>query len=74
MAGKRSTRLMTIGDVSRYLGKLINKVERGETEGSQAGRLAYIANILISALKDGPLEDRVTKLEKQAADIEQGKS
>jgi hypothetical protein len=63
MAGKPNVRLETIGDVSRFLGKLINKVERGQVDGGTAGRLAYIANILIGALKDSELEGRVKKLE-----------
>ena len=63
MAGKRGVRLKTISDVSRYLGKLINQVERGEIESGTAGRLGYLANILVGALKDSELEERVNKLE-----------
>ena len=63
MANKEHERLETIGDVSHFLAKVINRVNRGEIESNTAGRLGYLANILISALKESELEDRVKKLE-----------
>lgn len=63
MAGKPNIRLDTIGDVSKFLAKLINQVNRGETSESTAAKIGYLSNILIGALKDSELEDRVKKLE-----------
>ena len=63
MAGKRNTRLKTIGDVSKFLAKLINQVQRKEIEDSTASKLAYISNILIGALRDSEIERRIEALE-----------
>ena len=65
MAGKKTVRLKTIGDVSQFLGKLINEVRREEIKESTASKLGYLANILVSTLKDAELEDRVQRLEQQ---------
>ena len=68
MAGKRAAKLHTITDVSRYLAKLINRLDRGEIEQSKAGKLAYMCNILKSCLEAGDLERRVEDLEKVSYD------
>ena len=69
MAKKK--RLKTLEDCRRYLAGLINRVESEEVEGQTAGKLAYIANILISCIKDSDLEKRIAELEKR---LEGGKS
>lgn len=65
MAGKRSVPLRNITDVSRFLAKLINQLNRGEIEESKAGKLGYLCNILKSSLEAGDLEERLEALEKQ---------
>ena len=67
MAGKRAEKLHSITDVSRYLAKLINRLDRGEIDPAIAGKLGYLASILKSCLEAGDLEQRVEALE---ADLE----
>jgi hypothetical protein len=57
-------RLKSLEDCRRYLAGLINRTESGEMDQQTASKLAYIANILISCVKDASLEERVTRLEK----------
>ncbi len=61
-------RLKTIQDVRRYLGTLINRLEEkvgADLDPVTAGRLAYISNILLGAIKDSDLEARIEKLEQE---------
>ena len=58
-------RLKTLGDVRRYLANLINRVEDGQMDQARAAKLAYVSNILISCIKDGDLESRLEKLERE---------
>ncbi len=60
-------RLKTIEDVRRYLADLITRTEQGDVEPALAGRLGYLANILIGCIKDGDLERRIGELEELAA-------
>lgn len=57
-------RLKTLEDCRRYLAGLVNRTEGGEMDQQRASKLAYIANILISCIKDSDLEARITRLEK----------
>jgi len=65
MTGKRNIRLKTIGDVSRFLAKIINQVNRDEIDVAKASKLGYLSNILLGAIKESGLEERVTQLEKK---------
>lgn len=56
-------RLKSLEDCRRYLAGLINRVEDQDVDQQTASKLAYIANILISCIKDSSLEERITKLE-----------
>ncbi|MFZ2447505.1 MAG: hypothetical protein WAW37_14210 [Syntrophobacteraceae bacterium] len=59
-------RLKTIADVRRYLANLINRLEERNGEDLDpklAGRLAYIANILVGAIKDSDIENRISAIE-----------
>jgi hypothetical protein len=40
-------------------------VDAQELDAQVAGRMAYISNILLKAIADGELENRVTALEKR---------
>jgi len=42
---------------------LVNRTEDGLVEPQVAGKLGYLINILISAIKDSDLEQRVQNLE-----------
>lgn len=69
MAGKRAFRLRSVQDVSVYVARLINRVERGEVDPTVAGRLGYLSNILKGCIEVGDLEARVARLERQ---VEEG--
>jgi hypothetical protein len=56
-------RFNTLDDCRRYLASLINRMESGEVDSKEAGKRAYVTNILISCIKDGELEKRVEELE-----------
>jgi len=65
MAGKRSVKLRSADDVVRLLGRIINGILRGEIENEKGGKIGYLANILLRALSQNELEDRVEALEKK---------
>ena len=58
-------RLKTMGDVRRYLANLINRTEAGEVEPGLAGRLGFLANILVRVIEGSDLESRLKALEKR---------
>jgi hypothetical protein len=61
-------RLKSISDVRRYLATLINRLEEGagdKLDPALAGRLAYICNVLLGAIKDSDIEDRIRVLEEK---------
>jgi len=63
-----SKRLKTISDVRRYLASLITRLEEsagGVLDPALAGRLAYISNILLGAIKDSDIERRIQILEEK---------
>jgi len=63
MAGKRTVKLETIGDCHRFLAKVINRYNREEIDSAQAGRFAYMVNILVGIIKDNDFEKRIADLE-----------
>lgn len=58
-------RLKTLEDARRYLAGLVNRVESKEIDPQVASKCGYIVNILISAIKDSDLEQRIAELEKR---------
>lgn len=58
-------RFKQIGDVRRYLSSILNRIESGKLDPAIGGRCAYIANVLAGCIKDGELEARIAKLEKE---------
>ncbi|MDZ7337392.1 MAG: hypothetical protein ONB30_02495 [candidate division KSB1 bacterium] len=65
-------RLRSIQDVCRFLSRLINEARVGETEVGKASRLAYMANILLGALRDSKLEDLEARIEKLELERQRG--
>jgi hypothetical protein len=65
VAGKRAIRLNTLGDVRKLLTRVINGLLRDEIDGGKAGKVGYLANILIGAIERDDLEARVKTLEEQ---------
>jgi len=55
--------LQSTNDVSRLLAESINQVRRGQLAPRLATAIGYLANILLAALEQGPLEDRLSALE-----------
>ena len=58
-------RLKTMADVRRYLGSLINRTEAGILEPGVAGRLGFLANILVRVIEGSDLERRLDSLEQK---------
>src|ERR1700756_3950859 len=54
--------LNNIRDVSLLLGQSINQVRRGQLAPRVATAVGYLASILLSALQQGPLEERLQRL------------
>jgi hypothetical protein len=50
-------------DVSLLLGQSINQVRRGQLDPRVANAVGYLASILLGALQQGPLEERLQRLE-----------
>jgi hypothetical protein len=63
MAGKRAVKLRSVHDVSRLLAKTINQLLRGEILEGTAGKIGYLSNILLRALEQSDLEQRIKDLE-----------
>ncbi len=62
-------RLKDHGDVRRYLANVINRVEKGELNPNTAGKLGYLAGILLKALEGSELAERVAKLEQKIQEL-----
>ena len=73
MAGKlRSVKLKSVADVNQFLSKVINMVNRDEMDAVKAAKIGYLCNLLVSGLRSQDLDERITKLEREAR--ENGKS
>jgi hypothetical protein len=55
--------LNNVRDVSLLLGQSINQVRRGQLDPRVANAVGYLASILLGALQQGPLEERLARLE-----------
>lgn len=61
---------VTIGDVKRFLVRLIQRVDRGRISVKKANCMGQLCNTLINAIVDHELEERMNQLE---ADREAGR-
>ena len=50
-------------DVSTLLAESINQIRRGELDPRVANSVGHLASILLGALQQGPLEERLARLE-----------
>jgi len=57
----------TIGDVKRYLCRLIQRVDRGRVSVPIGNCLGQLCNVLINSILDHELEERMTQLEAEHA-------
>ena len=55
--------LHDVGDVCTLLAESINQVRRGQIDPRVANAVGYLASILLGALQQGPLEERMERLE-----------
>lgn len=62
---KMARRLKTAEDVRRFLAHIIRKLENNKIDPTVAGRLGYLANILVRCIEGSDLEQRLAALEQQ---------
>ena len=65
MANKRAYRLNSIGDVSHCLKKTINEMRRGEIQIGEARARGYLQNILLDAMEDTEIDQRMNLIEQK---------
>ena len=53
----------TTKDVANLLGDSINRLRRGELDPKVANAMGYLASVLLRALEQGPIEERLARLE-----------
>ena len=56
-------RLETLADVISPLGETINQVRRGDVDPRVSNAVGYLTNVLLKALEQGNLEERLNALE-----------
>ena len=61
-------RLQSADDVRKFLADLVNRLNRNEIDVARAGRLGYLASILVGVLRDSDLETRIRALEARLAE------
>jgi len=66
MSGRRKTYLKNSRQARRFLSKVIDELYSGDIEESRASRLGYLINILLRAIEQSELEDRISRLEEIA--------
>ena len=55
--------LGTTTEIARLLGDSINQIRRGELDPRVANAMGYLASVLLKALQQGPVEERLAYLE-----------
>jgi hypothetical protein len=50
-------------EVSAFLADSINQLRRGQLDPRVANRIGYLTSLLLRALEQGPLEERMAKIE-----------
>ena len=65
---KYSKRLKTLSDLRRFLAAQITALDKNEIDENRLRCLAYGLGVLSGIIKDSDLEERLTKLEKAAAE------
>lgn len=71
MARVARVRLQKPNDVRKLLQDMVNRVKNAKPEeydmiDKQARTITYIANVMLTAMKDGDIEERLAALEEQA--------
>jgi hypothetical protein len=68
-----SKRLKTLADLRRFLAAKITALDAGELDESRLRTFAYALTTLAAIIRDSDLEQRLEKLEKQAAENQPGR-
>ena len=50
-------------EIARLLGDSINQIRRGELDPRVANAMGYLAGVLLRALEQGPVEERIANIE-----------
>lgn len=58
-------RLNTTQDLRRYLANLINRTEAGRMDAGLAKTLTYMTSVLMRAIENGDIEERIRALEEK---------
>ena len=61
----RGIRLKSATDVRRFLAKVLNELHSDKINDNRARAMGYVANILLSVIRDSDFETRIENLEKQ---------
>ena len=70
MANKRGYRFNSIGDVSHCLKRTINELKRGDIQIGEARARGYLLNILLDAMKNTEIEQRLDQIEQKIEEKE----
>ncbi|WP_321419347.1 hypothetical protein [uncultured Desulfobacter sp.] len=62
----RGLSLKTLADLRRFVGRVANELYRDEIDTDKARALAYLSNVLKGIIESGDLEQRISRLERQA--------
>lgn len=65
MAGKKYTKLKTPRDVSKFISRLINQVNRGGLDTEKARTLGYLCKILIDSLEKTELQNEIERIKEK---------
>lgn len=68
----KTFRLRNLDDIRRLLASTINDFRSRRMSADEARCTAYVANILISAIKDSDIETRLKKLEERVKQHKEG--
>ena len=60
---KNKIHLTDLDSCRRYMARVVNKLDAGLIDGSQARDRGYIIRVIAELIKDGQLEQRVEELE-----------
>lgn len=67
---KTQIRLKSLGDIRRFMARVLNDLDSDKTTESKARTLGYLCSVLRDVVKDSDLEARVLKLEKEMGENE----
>ena len=65
---KYTKRLKNLSDLRRFLASQISALDRNEIDENRLRCVSYALGVLASIIKDSDLEERLTALEKAAAE------